>query len=40
MQPKVILQLYPMQDAFDAVLDHKTVVPKGGTVMVFKLEKE
>ena len=29
-----------MQDAFDAVLDHKTVVPKGGTVMVFKLEKE
>jgi alcohol dehydrogenase (cytochrome c) len=29
-----------MQDAFDAVLDHKTVVPKGGTVMVFKLEKD
>jgi len=28
-----------MQNAFDAVLDHKTVVPAGGTVLVFKLEK-
>jgi len=26
-----------MQGAFDAVLDHKTVVPQGGTVLVFKL---
>ncbi len=28
-----------MQGAFDAVLDHKTVVPQGGVLMVFKLEK-
>jgi alcohol dehydrogenase (cytochrome c) len=28
-----------MQNAFDAVLDRKTVVPAGGTVLVFKLEK-
>ncbi len=28
-----------MQGAFDAVLDHKTVVPAGGTVLVFKLRK-
>jgi alcohol dehydrogenase (cytochrome c) len=28
-----------MQHAFDAVLDHKTIVPAGGSVMVFKLEK-
>jgi alcohol dehydrogenase (cytochrome c) len=29
-----------MQDAFDSILDHKTVVPKGGTLMVFKLAKD
>ena len=28
-----------MQGAFDAVLPHKTVVPQGGTVMVFKLAR-
>lgn len=28
-----------MQGAFNAVLDKKTVVPQGGTLMVFKLEK-
>ena len=28
-----------MQGAFNAVLKHKTVVPQGGTVMVFKLGK-
>ena len=28
-----------MQGAFNAVLKHKTLVPQGGTVMVFKLEK-
>lgn len=28
-----------MQGAFDAVLDHKTVVPQGGVLMVFKLPK-
>ncbi len=26
-----------MQNAFDAVMDHKTIVPAGGSVMVFKL---
>ncbi|MBL8454458.1 MAG: PQQ-binding-like beta-propeller repeat protein, partial [Zoogloea sp.] len=28
-----------MQGAFDAVLPHKTVVPQGGTIHVFKLQK-
>ncbi|NMF87778.1 methanol/ethanol family PQQ-dependent dehydrogenase [Aromatoleum petrolei] len=28
-----------MQGAFDAVLPHKTVVPQGGVLMVFKLEQ-
>lgn len=28
-----------MQGAFDAVLAHKTVVPQGGTIHVFKLQK-
>lgn len=28
-----------MQGAFDAVLDHKTVVPQGGTILVYKLQK-
>lgn len=28
-----------MQGAFNAVLKHKTIVPQGGTVMVFKLAK-
>lgn len=28
-----------MQGAFDAVLPHKTVVPQGGVLMVFKLEE-
>jgi alcohol dehydrogenase (cytochrome c) len=28
-----------MQGAFDAVLNHKTVVPEGGVVWVFKLPK-
>jgi alcohol dehydrogenase (cytochrome c) len=28
-----------MQGAFNAVLKHKTLVPQGGTVMVFKLDR-
>lgn len=28
-----------MQGAFDAVLDHKTIVPQGGSILVFKLDK-
>jgi alcohol dehydrogenase (cytochrome c) len=29
-----------MQGAFDAVLPHKTVVPQGGAIWVFKLPKQ